>query len=308
MEQYRGMEEQIASFPEQLEMAVEIGRHLSLPAFSDIQNVYIAGMGGSAIGGEFVRLWTHRHCALPIHIAKGYQVPAWVGPQTLAILSSFSGNTEETLTAFETVLRRRAQVVSISAGGKLQQYAHHHHIPHIDIPRRWISPRANLGLSSVLQYFILYQTGILQIDLSEEFLRAAGVLRHHASVIQQLADQMARALSPAACVYIIVPEEYASVGLRFRQQINENAKLHAAHYVIPEMHHNAIVGWKAFPAHSSAQPLATSPHRRVDCAPLCSHLYACVEGGHSHRRIPLHGALDGLDFPLLGSVAWSRPR
>ncbi len=298
MEQYSGMEEQIASFPEQLELAVEIGRSLDLPALSNIQNIYIAGMGGSAIGAEFVRQWTTALCNYPIHVAKGYHVPAWVGPQTLAIISSFSGNTEETLTAFETIHQRKAHIVGISSGGKLRQYALHHHIPHITMPRKWISPRANLGLSSVLQYFILLKTGMLRVDLSDEFLRAADMLRQQALAIQRQAEQTARDLSNIACVYIIVPEEYASVGLRFRQQLNENSKLHAAHFVIPEMHHNAIVGWKDAPSEFAVLLLSfrnIHPRNRLRLrlteemiAPICAHSCTLQSKGNSSIQESLY--------------------
>ena len=117
---------------------MEIGRAATINAHTEsITNIYVAGLGGSGIGGDFVREFVQNECKIPMTIGKGYSIPASVTKNTLAIISSYSGNTEETLASFEQIKVSGAKVVIISSGGKLIQFAKELGYDYITLPNDW---------------------------------------------------------------------------------------------------------------------------------------------------------------------------
>jgi len=114
------MDQLISRFMDQLEEAVEIGRKATIqPVSKDITHVYVAGLGGSGIGADFVNAFIGDECRIPFIVKKGYHVPAFVGKNTLAIASSYSGNTEETLISYDQLKASGARIISVASGGKL---------------------------------------------------------------------------------------------------------------------------------------------------------------------------------------------
>ncbi|MEQ9412320.1 MAG: SIS domain-containing protein, partial [Cyclobacteriaceae bacterium] len=118
------MKKLIQGFTRQLTDALRIGEAVDLvrPG-SDIRNILITGMGGSGIGANLIESLTFGRIPIPMSVNKGYNIPQYVGPHTLFIACSYSGNTEETLSAIEKALLKRAHIICITSGGKMLEIA-----------------------------------------------------------------------------------------------------------------------------------------------------------------------------------------
>ena len=238
------MDQLIARFPDQLREALEIGRNATLNAHDkDIHNIYVAGLGGSGIGANFVQEFVANEMTIPMSMGKGYSIPASVTENTLAIASSYSGNTEETLAAFDLITKTGAKVVVISSGGKLIALAKEHGYDYIQIPGNWPSPRACLGFSLVQQLFILNKLGFISEDTINNIESSIPLLEKEMDDIKVEAKKIADRLNNKIPI-VYTTGRMEAVAMRFRQQINENSKMLCWHHVIPEMNHNELVGWK----------------------------------------------------------------
>ncbi len=239
------MDQLIQHFPNQLAEALEIGRAAQFKsAKQSFQHVLVAGMGGSGIGGDFVASFIREECELPYLSSKSYQLPAFVGPNSLVIASSYSGNTEETLHAFRQALEKGARVVVIASGGQLIEMARQKELDYIELPAGQPSPRACLGYSLVQQLFILKAFGLISERAIGQVEQAADRLLAEQEDIKSRAENIASFLYGKLPV-IYIEEQMEPVALRLRQQINENAKMLCWHNVVPEMNHNELVGWRA---------------------------------------------------------------
>ncbi len=238
------MDQLVQKFPAQLEEALEIGRNASVkPHHHPIHEIYVAGLGGSGIGANFVAEFVRAESKIPFTIGKGYSIPNFIDKNTLAICSSYSGNTEETLNCFHQMLGTGAKIVVISSGGKLIELAKENGLDFIQLPNNWPSPRACLGFSLVQQLFILFKLGIIKDTSMQQVETAAKLLNTEILDIQQKAKMIAQFLKGKTPV-IYTTDRMEAVAVRFRQQINENAKMLCWHHVIPEMNHNELVGWR----------------------------------------------------------------
>lgn len=236
------MQALIEGFPKQVQKAIEIGRgqKLSTPKFP-IHNVVIAGLGGSGIGGSLVESIVAPHLSVPIIVSKNYDIPAFVGKNTLFIASSFSGGTEETLIALSQV--SEAKVACISSGGKLIEIAKEKGYDFVQIPNEAPCPRAFLGYSFVQILFLLKNYGLLQDSFDADLEQSVVFLQEKKELIHLEAKRLAEIF------YKEFPIVYADTRLgavitRFQQQINENAKQLCHTHVMPEMNHNELVGWE----------------------------------------------------------------
>lgn len=239
------MDKLIERFPAQLAESLEIGRAATLTAPTNtINKIYVAGMGGSGIGGNFVAEMVAQECKVPYLVGKGYGIPAYVDENTLAIISSYSGNTEETLSAFDQIEKTGAKIVCIASGGQVIARAKESGYDHIVVPGDWPSPRACLGFSLVQQIFVLEKLGFISTAISSQIKTAIDVIKYDQDDIRKEALTIAKKLYGKTAV-IYTTDRMESVAVRLRQQINENAKLLCWHNVIPEMNHNELVGWKA---------------------------------------------------------------
>ena len=237
------MDQLIKRFTEQLKEALEIGENAVINKHDhEINKVYVAGLGGSGIGANFVSEFIQSDCAVPYIVGKGYHIPAFVDKNTLAICSSYSGNTEETLSAFEQMKGTGAKIVIISSGGKLIEEARQLNLDYIQVPGDWPSPRACLGYSIVQQLFVLAGLGLISDKFKSEIRAAIDLLNFDIDDIQQAAKKVADRIHDKIPV-IYTTDRMESVAVRLRQQINENAKMLCWHHVIPEMNHNELVGW-----------------------------------------------------------------
>lgn len=236
------MEQLIADFSEHLRHAMRIGKSAELKApTAEIRNVLISGLGGSGIGGSVVSQIVSNEAKVPILVNKTYHLPEYVNENTLVIISSYSGNTEETLSAFEEAEKKGAQVACITSGGHVLQKAETHGLSHIVIPGG-NPPRSMFGYSMTQLFFLLKHYGVISESFEAEMDAAIALLDAEEEATRAAAKELANKLfGTTPIIYSAAP--YESVAVRFRQQINENSKMLAWHNPFPEMNHNELVGW-----------------------------------------------------------------
>ena len=237
------MNDYISDFTKHLTEALEIGQTtlLSEP-HADIHNVLICGLGGSGIGGTIVNDLVSENINVPISATKDYSIPNFVDENTLVIASSYSGNTEETLYALEACQKRRAQIASVTSGGALEKSAKEKGFNCITIPGNQ-PPRAMFGYSFTQLFFLLNHYGLIDNSFISEFEKAIALLDSQEEAIKSEAKALAIKLYGTTPV-IYTAAGFEGVGVRFRQQINENSKMLCWHHVIPEMNHNELLGWR----------------------------------------------------------------
>ena len=234
----------ITAFPGQLEEAMELAaktrfnKHLH-----PVNKVFVCGMGGSGIGADFVASFIRGRCKVPLVVGKSYDAPGWIDQNTLVIISSYSGNTEETISSFHQIKTTAAKIVCISSGGEVIRLANELKLDFIQLPGNWPSPRACLGYSLVAQLFVLHVLDLIDAEFKDELKVLVRQLKSGNSEIIEKAKQLAAILQNKMIV-IYTTERSEPVALRFRQQINENSKMLCWHHVIPEMNHNELVGWR----------------------------------------------------------------
>jgi glucose/mannose-6-phosphate isomerase len=239
------MKELVQEFPAQLIEATSIVRGATIqPATRPIHKILVVGMGGSGIGANFVQQLIRRESRLALEVCKTYTMPAYADEFTLAICSSYSGNTEETLAAYDQLKASGAKLVVISSGGALIERAKANGHDYVLLPDGKPAPRACLGYSIVAQLGVLEKLGIITPRLLQEVHDVAAFLEQGQDAIQMAAERIAFVLQDKRPV-IYCADQLEPLAVRFRQQINENAKMLAHHHVIPEMNHNELVGWRA---------------------------------------------------------------
>lgn len=238
------MDQLIERFPAQLVEAMEIGENATiLPYDHELNLVYVAGLGGSGIGGDFVSELISDECKIPYIVGKGYSIPAFINHNSLAIVSSYSGNTEETLTALEALQKTGAKIIVVSSGGKLVEIAKENGYDYILVPGDWPSPRACLGFSFVQQLYIMEKLGYISDAFKSQLRASIDLIKFDNEDIKAQALRIAKQLHKKTPI-IYTTDRMESVAVRLRQQINENSKMLCWHHVIPEMNHNELVGWK----------------------------------------------------------------
>ena len=245
----------VARLPRQCRDAWDGVRDLALPpAHHAIDRVLVAGMGGSAIGGDLAAAAVAGQARVPLLVHRDYDLPAYAGEQTLVIACSFSGETEETLSAFEAAHRQGCPLVAVTTGGTLARLAGEWRVPLVPVAYR-SQPRAALGHLLISMLGILRAAGVvgdLAPSLHEalDLLDAQGLRLAPASPpSENLARQLAAELVGLVPV-VVGAGPLAPVARRWKTQINENSKGWAYFEVLPELDHNALSGIH-FPAEAS---------------------------------------------------------
>lgn len=232
----------VANFSKQLSEAISIGEKAKLTVSeSPISNVLICGLGGSGIGGSIVSELVVGNANVPINVTKGYFIPAYVGKNTLVIISSYSGNTEETINCMELAMTKGAKIVAITSGGKVLEICKQNNFDCIVVPGG-MPPRACLGYSLTQLFFVLGFNKIITNDYKKELNAAIDLINNDQTSIIAEAKTIADKLNgKLPVIYATTYNE--GIAIRFRQQLNENAKILCWHHIIPEMNHNELVGW-----------------------------------------------------------------
>lgn len=232
----------IAEFPDNITEALEIASNakISTPKH-EIRNVLICGMGGSGIGGRLVAKWVEDELSVPVTFAQDYGIPGYVSKHTLLIGSSYSGNTEETLSSIHQALEKGAQLIGITSGGKLLELCEENNYDVIVVPGG-NPPRSALAYSLVQLLHIFAQLGMSSQMRLTEMSKARDLIVAEQDSIRSIARDMAKFIHGNVAVFYGTTD-YEPVLVRARQQFNENGKNLGWSHVIPEMNHNELVGW-----------------------------------------------------------------
>jgi glucose/mannose-6-phosphate isomerase len=238
------------------------------PKAVDYQNVVVAGMGGSALPALLAQSWLS--IKVPFEVVRNYDLPAYVGPSSLVVCSSYSGNTEETVSALEAAQKAGAQIVVVAAGGKLQALAKQHKLPFFLLPKIDQPRYATLAGFKVL-VALLQQTNLLNnaAAVNAELPKVSQFLKEAVQAWQPTvptkdnqAKQIAQELMGKSVVVYSGPK-LAPVAYKWKISFNENAKHIAWVNQLPEFNHNEFIGW-------SKQPV-NKPYAVIDLRSQLEH-------------------------------------
>ncbi len=253
-----GMLKHLLGLPEALVEAYTTSNRLTLPreirigrvnmVYEEPDNIVVCGMGGSAIGGLLLQCWLKDVLEVPLEIVRDYRLPAYAGRRTLALVVSYSGNTEEALSCFVEALRRGCMTVAITSDGILKRYAEKLGVPTYVAPAG-MPPRAAIAYLSIPLAVIIEKLGA-RLQLKEQVEETWKVLNKMRSEIgpespslENPAKQLALKLRGKLPVIYAYTDYYAAA-FRFKTQLNENSKYPAKCEEMPELNHNEIVGWE----------------------------------------------------------------
>ncbi|HJX23467.1 MAG TPA: bifunctional phosphoglucose/phosphomannose isomerase [Candidatus Bathyarchaeia archaeon] len=255
----KGMFEIEERFPENLEEALERYANFSLPPKVEINskttiryatpsNAVIAGMGGSAIGGDFIKRWFRKTLGIPLEVCRSYELPGYVDENSLVVTISYSGETEETLSCFVEAIHRRSMIVGIASAGRLAGYCSRLGIPLIRVPTGY-PPRAALpfilgALITVMSRFEFLKCR--KRDLKEA-LQVLKKVRDETKRLIPVEKNIAKSIASkltGSIIVIYAEEAFEEAARRWKDQLNENGKMLARIEVFPELNHNDLVGWE----------------------------------------------------------------
>jgi glucose/mannose-6-phosphate isomerase len=216
--------------------------------YSKPENIIVAGMGGSAIGGELLKDWTRDKMQMPMEVSRAYSLPAYANEKSLVLIVSYSGKTEETLSTFLDAAKRKCMIFCVSSGGSLLEFAEKLKLPYLRVPSG-MPPRAALPYLFVPLLLSLEKMKLVPSvseDLSEAMTLLARIGNENAPQ-KPTKDNLAKTL--ASKINGTVPVTYGfgvyrSVAQRFKQQFNENSKIPSKWEFFSELNHNEIVGWE----------------------------------------------------------------
>ncbi|MCP4435854.1 MAG: bifunctional phosphoglucose/phosphomannose isomerase [Actinomycetia bacterium] len=234
------------ALPDQIEHAAAVAADVDgLPSGDGATAAIVMGMGGSGIGGDVAAAVAAPDAAVPVLVSKHYECPAWVGPDTVVLASSFSGNTEETVAAATAAAEAGARMVVMASGGELARLADEWGAPLVQFDPAIPMPRAGIGAVSVSPLVVLARMGLLP-DVTPQVEAAVSQLRKRASKLEGddnaavgLARQIGRTM-PLVYGGGVLGEAAA---WRWKGQFNENPKVPSWPNRLPELTHNEIAGW-----------------------------------------------------------------
>ncbi len=241
------MLDQIRGLPDQILEAWRLRLQLQLPPMQPISRVVIVGMGGSAIGADLLSAYLSDRVTVPVFIQRDYGLPAYAsGKETLVVVSSHSGNTEESLSAFDAACHNNCQLVVITTGGKILIDAESAGIP-VWVFNHQGQPRAAVGFSFGLLLALFFRLGLV-CDLSDEVMNAVELIRNFREELDidvPIKNNQAKRLAGQLVgrhITIFGSGFMAAVARRWKCQINEVAKAIASFEVLPEADHNTLAG------------------------------------------------------------------
>lgn len=220
------MLETVKKFPEQAEESLKLKADFE---FGEIKNVVVAGMGGSAISGEIIKHFSK----IPFFVIRDYEIPPFINENTLFIAISYSGNTEETLSCFEKA-RKKCKTLAITSGGKLSEKAENK----IIIPSG-MQPRAAIAYLLFPMAKLLSEKRILHEINIEDTVYS---IKTNRKQIEKVAEEIAHELEGIPLIYGY--GFLSAIAKRWRQQLNENAKMPSFSFSLPECNHNELEAWE----------------------------------------------------------------
>ncbi len=246
------MLDSVEEFPDQIKKAKDIIESAKLENIYKVDNIIFTGMGGSAISGDILKAYFRDKIDIPIYVNRKYELPKWAHKNTLVIAQSYSGNTEETLSAFKHAYQKRCKIIGLTSGGKLEEYCKKRDVPFIKIPSGY-QPRAATGYMMFSALYGLKDTGILRIDIDKDINEAISITEEfrnknkkdipfEKNLSKKIAKQI---LGKIPQVYGF--KEYVPIAKRWCTQFNENSKIICRYDEVSECNHNDIVGWSMNP-------------------------------------------------------------
>lgn len=244
----KGMLPLTEAFGDQCRRALEIARGVAMPTLSNRPNlVMLTGLGGSAVGGDFVKALFDAHGTTPFVVNRDYHLPHYVGLGDVVFATSYSGNTEETLSAYADAKKAGAKIIVVTSGGKLAQLAQENGDTLIQIPGGQ-PPRTALGFMLIP---VLVACEGLKLLPAQDYMAAFDALdrlvKEDVGVDipfeSNQAKQLAAELQGAVSVIYGLGSWQAIVANRWKGQINENSKNMTFANAFPELNHNEILGW-----------------------------------------------------------------
>ncbi|XOU94217.1 MAG: SIS domain-containing protein [Candidatus Kerfeldbacteria bacterium] len=247
----QGMAGSIESLGLQCQQAWEEANKIKIPnSYKSCKNIVISGMGGSALGGHVIESLYSNDLKVPFRVTNSYFVPGSVDKNTLYILSSYSGTTEEILATLPIAKKRKAKLLIICAGGKLSKAAKKYKIPaYIFDPKFNPSnqPRMGLGYSIVGQIALLKNCGMLKVT-DNDFKKVINlIVKLHNKFGLKVPSKKNKAKQMAIKLYGRLPINIAAEHLAgnvhiMTNQINENSKTFSAYFLISELNHHLMEG------------------------------------------------------------------
>ena len=234
----------MSSLPEQMVFGLDQGSALELP--SDVRKIFVVGMGGSAIAADVFAAWTMDRRATDIQVVRDYRLPAYAGEGDVVIAVSYSGDTEETLSAASQALGIGCRLIGVSSGGELADFCKENRVERVGVPQGY-PPRGAFGY--------LFGTiaglcrSVIVDNIDKEIKKAAAHLEEQRKALNpDKSTKVNRAKSVALKIYGKTPIIYGSmafapVARRWQTEFNENAKILAWASSFPEADHNEIEGW-----------------------------------------------------------------
>ncbi|MBU0648167.1 bifunctional phosphoglucose/phosphomannose isomerase [Patescibacteria group bacterium] len=214
--------------------------------FKEFDKIVVCAMGGSAIGADMARFLIEKHTTLPVQIVRDYNLPNWVDDKTLALVLSYSGNTEETLSGFADAKKNNAQIFVMASGGKLLELAIEGKLNYFELPKSF-PPRTTWGLFFYVVLELLMKAGKIKegtFKLEESIVAMEKIIagsKADIDVDNNLTKQIAMSLTNSIPI-VFGAEHLASVASRWKKEFNENSKIPSFYDEIPELNHNLQQG------------------------------------------------------------------
>jgi len=217
----------------------------------NINNIVLVGMGGSGLAAKFLSTWPGLN--QPVQVVQDYDLPSYVSENTLLVAISYSGNTEETVSALNTglALKSKPMIIVVCSGGELEKIANSNQIPVIKLPSNY-QPRMTFGfqlraLTEIIEQANLGEGLIYQLDESSKKLERIiddFIETHNTS--NNLAKQIALEMMGKSIV-VYSSSKFSPVAYKWKINVNENAKNIAWYSQFPELNHNEFIGWTSHP-------------------------------------------------------------
>lgn len=236
----------LVNFHEQIKEAVKIGERIKPNLGKRVNKIVLTGLGGSAIAGDLLRSYLLDEVKIPLFVNRDYFLPRFVDENTLLIVSSYSGNTEETISAYKDGIKKRAKIICITSNGEIEKIALIKKHPVIKIPSGF-PPRTALGYSFFPLLVLFSKLGFVknkkkEINETIKLIEAKSKVYSDPGHEENLAYKIAVRLD-GSIPFIYSSGKFDVVAMRWACQIEENAKMLAHFNVFPELNHNEIVGW-----------------------------------------------------------------
>ena len=213
----------------------------------NFNKVLVTGLGGSAISADLMQNYLRTEMDFPYFVNRNYYLPPFADENTLVVISSYSGNTEETISVFNEALKKKCSIVCVTTGGKAETIAIGNGIPVIKI-QPGLQPRYALGLSFFSLLRLLQELKLIsdQNEVVNKIINLWNSKGSEYSAEENSAFNLAKSLIGFIPTIYSAADVTSAAGYRLKCQFNENSKLHAFHNVIPELNHNEIIGWESF--------------------------------------------------------------